>query len=300
VFDKLFRLSAPEGTRMTRIYISVLFALTLFITAGQAKAEFTLTKLTVTQTVPGNFGTDLMAIVCPAGTKVISGGWSTEALDGRFLMVWVSRQVANSWRIMTVNTHPVVNLRITGHAVCASGVSGLGSYSAPLGPVNVGGNAGNGANAFCPNGGIPTGGGFDSNFPNPAFLVPTQSRPDYGNTWYSSEYNSTGQAKSFTAYVTCMTGVSGWVTPRFGNWVSFRGQASDMTSVDCLAGEFAVGGGFVTGISTSSPSTTTQLVRTFVSAPSPTIRVRWFARAFNVNEWDWAHLQPVVQCLHLN
>ena len=81
-----------------------------------------------------------------------------------------------------------------------------------------------------------------------------------------------------------------YLTPRFGNWVTFRNQASEMTSVDCLSGEFAVGGGFVTTISTSAPSSTTQLVRTFVSAPSPTIRTRWFARAFNANEFDWAHL----------
>jgi hypothetical protein len=275
-----------------------LFALTLFITATQAQAAFTLSYGNLTQTVPAN-GTDLMTVTCPAGTKVISGGWESNSTAGRYLMVWVSRQVANTWRIMTVNTHPSQSYAITGYAVCASGVSGLGSYAAPW-TVNVPGHSANGYSGSCPNGGIPTGGGFDSNFPDPAQLIPTQTRPTFTNEWYSSEYNSTSQSKAFTLYVTCMTGVSGSVTPVYGNWAApFRNGPSTSVSASCFSGSFAVGGGFVTSLTTSFPSSTVQFVRTFISRPS-TNQLTWTARTHNANQFDWGNLQPVVQCLHLN
>ena len=240
-----------------------------------------------------------MSIFCPAGTKVVSGGWETNSTAGQHLMVWVSRQVSNHWRIMTVNQHPTQAFSITGYAVCASGVAGLGSYSSALGPINVAGNAGNGGNAFCPSGGFPTGGGFDSNFPNPGHLIPTSTRPAAVNQWYSSEYNSTAQSKAFTVYVTCLTGVAGTVTQRFGNWVAFRNGPSVESPVDCLSGEVAIGAGYVSTITTASPSTAIQLVRTFINRPS-TNTVRWVVRGYNANAFDWANLRPVVQCLRVN
>jgi len=286
---------------MTRIFTSVLFALTLLITTHHASAALTLSYGTATHTVPAqNSGTptDLMTITCPTGTVVVSGGWESNSTAGQFLMVWVSRQVANTWRIMTVNHHPTQPFAITGYAVCASGISGMGSYSSSL-SVSVNGFSGSSGNAFCPNGGFPTGGGFDSNFPNAAQLIPIQTRPAAGNQWVSAEYNSTSTSKAFTVYVTCLTGVSGSVTQQFGNWVAFRNGPSVEASVDCSPGEFAIGAGFVSTITTSSPSTTTQLVRTFINRPS-TNTVSWAVRGFNANQFDWANLRPVVQCLRVN
>lgn len=284
---------------MTRIYLAVLFSLTVALSATPAHAAFTLSYGTTTNTVAANNGTDLMTVACPAGAKVISGGWEANSEAGKYLMVWVSRQVANAWRIMTVNTHPSQSYSITGYAVCASGVNGLGSYSSSI-AVNVAGNSGATGSAYCPNGGIPTGGGFDSNYPNPNYLVPTETRPGYQNTWITGEYNSTNQSKAFTAYITCMTGVSGSVSQRYGSWSSaFRNGPSATTSVSCNANEFAVGGGFATSLTTASLPDFRRYLRVIYTGPS-TNKITWLARAHNANQWDWGYVMPYVQCLLLN
>src|SRR5687767_9862871 len=119
---------------MIRLCVSVLIAIALFANAAPAKAALNLSYPTDYQTIPPN-STNLMQVDCPAGTRLVSGGWHSVPSQGRYLMVWVSRQVLNSWRIMTVNKHPTAFLSITGYAICASGVSGLSSYSASDGPI---------------------------------------------------------------------------------------------------------------------------------------------------------------------
>jgi hypothetical protein len=284
---------------MIRIYFSVFVALIWLASAAPAKAALTLSHPTVTNTIPAN-GTDFMVVTCPAGTKVLSGGWTASNSAAPNLMVWVSRQVLNTWRIMTVNKHPSSSFNITGFAVCAGGVAGISSYFATVTPVNVPAFNAAGANAFCTNGGIPTGGGFDSNFPDPSKLIPVMSYPNFGNQWFSAEYNSTNTQKAFSAFVTCGTGLSATVTPRFGTQVAFSNGLSAEASVECDAGDFAVGGGYVTSVSSSNPEIAWQKVRTFSNRPTATNWRRWTVRAHNANQFDWAFITPVAQCLHLN
>jgi len=285
---------------MIRLYVSILFAIALLASAGSAKAALTLSYAHQYHTIPPN-STDLMDVSCPAGTKVVSGGWDAQPSQGRYLMVWVSRQVANMWRIMTVNKHPTAHLSITGYAVCASGVSGLSSYVASE-PVNVPGGITQGGNASCPSGGLPTGGGFDSNFPNPAHLIPTGTYPNPQGLWYSQEFNSTSTSKSFTAFISCTTNLpaAASVTARWGTAVSFRNGSSVLASMDCGSGEVAIGGGHLTSITTGSPSATTQLVRTTANRPDLTNPRRWTVRGYNANQFDTAYIVPVVQCLDVN
>ncbi len=215
------------------------------------------------------------------------------------MMVWVSRQVGNGWRIMTVNKHPTAYLALTGWAVCASGVSGLTSYFYALSSVNVPSHNGGGALAYCPSGGIPTGGGFDSNYPDPAKLIPIATYPAYQNQWYSAEYNSTNMSETFSVLITCTKNLNATVTPRIGTQVSMRnGWAA--SSVDCNVGDIAIGGGFFTTVVTSTPETSIQKVRTFTSMPTLTNSRRWTARADNANQYDWGYVTPYAQCLHLN
>lgn len=280
---------------MARLCVSILFALALLVPATHAKAALTLSYPTVTQSVPPNTG-DLMTVTCPAGTKVVSGGWQTNPSNGPYLTVWVSRQVANTWRIMTVNKHPSAFLGITGYAVCASGVAGLTSYFQTV-AVNVPGFSGLSGNVPCSSGGIPTGGGFDSNFPDPAQLIPHASYPGFTNVWTSSEYNSTNQSKAFTSFVTCTTNLNGTVTPRSGSTVNFGNGASATLAVDCNVGDYAIGGGYYT-LASGSLSTTLQLVRTITNRPEPTNSRRWLVRAYNGNT-SQAQVIPYAQCLHL-
>lgn len=282
---------------MTRLFVSVLFALALFIPAGHAKAALTLSYQTVVQDIQPMSG-DLMTINCPAGTRVVSGGWQEPPAYGPHLAVWVSRQVANGWRVMTYNTHPSAVLFITGYAVCASGVAGITSYFSSA-TVNVPAFSGASGSVACASGGLPTGGGFDSNFPQPSQLIAHGSYPSFGNTWTASEYNSTNAAKSFTAFVTCLTNVSGFVTPTNGSTVSFGNGASATQTVTCNFGDLAVGGGFYT-LASGSLSTTLQSVRTITNRPDTTNSRRWFVRAYNANPFEQAQLIPYAQCLHVN
>ena len=219
---------------MTRLFMSVFVALALFISATHAKAALTLSYPLVTQTIPPNSG-DLLTVNCPAGSRVLSGGWHANPAYGPWLMVWVSRPIGSTtWRVMTVNKHPTAFLGITGYAVCASGVAGLTTYSATIGPVNVPGFSGQARSVPCSGGpGFPTGGGFDSNFPDPAQLIPHASYPGPGNVWTSSEYNSTNQNKAFTAFVNCATNLPGFVSAVTGNTTNFGNGASPVLTIDC-------------------------------------------------------------------
>jgi hypothetical protein len=281
---------------MIRIVFGVLFALVLLGTAAPAKAAFNVQVVSTFNNIPPN-QTDLMSINCPAGTVVVSGGWNASPGQAPSLNVWVSRQIVNGWRIMTNNLSNAFQA-IHGYAVCASGIAGLSSYSSSV-PVNVPSfNTGVGT-TFCPSGGIPTGGGFDSNFPNPAHLIPVANLPANQNQWTGWEYNSTSSAKAFTLFITCTKNLNGSVIFRAGNQVSFKNTYGEAT-VDCNAGDFAIGGGFVSTILTSSPEVTVQKVRTFRNMPSLTNRRRWVVGTHSSNQFDFAFVTPYAQCLHLN
>jgi hypothetical protein len=282
---------------MTRIYVGVLFALMLLGRAAPAKAAFTLSYATDYHTIaPGQ--TDLMSINCPSGTVVASGGWNIAPDQGQALNVWVSRQIGNGWRIMTKNTHATAYLSVAGYALCASGVAGMSSYSTVFSPINVPSfNPGTGL-GYCPSGGIPTGGGFDSNYPNPQDLIVTASYPAYQNQWFDSEYNSTSSGKSYSLLITCTKGLSAYVRQQWGTQIGFTKGSSALASVDCNAGEYAIGGGFLTAVGTADPGYAIQRVRVSGNFPTTSNVRRWNARAYNNNQFDWAYLTPVAQCLH--
>jgi hypothetical protein len=280
---------------MIRRFISILVAAAPIALASQAQALPTLTYQTVTQSAPPNSG-DLMTINCPAGTKVLSGGWETNSANGPYVMVWVSRQVGNGWRVMMVNQHPSASIGFTGYAICASGVPGLATSTTSIGPVNVPGKSGKAQAVPCSNG-LPTGGGFDSNFPNPSLLIPHASYPGPTNVWTSSEYNSSNVDKTFTAFVTCATGLPGTVTPVQGGTVNFAPGASSVLNIDCNQGDLAVGGGYYT-LASGSLSSTVQLVRTVRNRPDTGNSRRWTVRAYNANAFAQAQIIPFVQCLH--
>jgi hypothetical protein len=286
---------------MTRIYLSVLLALTALVVTNPANAQLTLSYPTVTHTIPAAVGstpgTDWLEINCPSGTKVVSGGWTTSSTAAPHIMVWVNRQVGNSWRIMTLNQSSST-FTITGTAVCAAGV-GLTTYFTSVG-VNVPSFSGAGGNVPCSSGGIPTGGGFDSNFPNPGILIPVMTYPTFQNQWNSTEYNSTNTTRAFTAFVTCMKNVSATVTPVFGNWVTWQNGLSPEAFVECNPGDVAIGGGYVSSVTSSNLPFAYQRVRTMRNGPTATNSRRWTVRANNANQFDWASIRPVAQCLHLN
>jgi hypothetical protein len=286
---------------MTRIFMGVVLAMGLFLSAGQARAALTLSYPVDSHTIPPAGGTDLMQVFCPAGTVVVSGGWNANAGQGQYLMVWVSRQIGNSWRIMTVNTHPTSSMSITGYAVCASGINGLSSYSVTAGPVNVPAFSEEVSYVSCTNGGIPTGGGFDSNFPDPNKLVPTKTKPatSAGVSWSTTEVNVTNTAKTFTAYATCTKNLNGTVTERATPLVSIPANSWAATSVDCPVGDYAIGGGYITGLD-FAPTPSMSLVRTFGNLPTSSNSSRWIAKVFNSNAAVVAGLTPYADCLHLN
>ena len=285
---------------MKRLIMGLSLAVALSVISTEAKASFTLTYAIDSHSVPPN-GTDLMQVFCPAGTVLTSGGWDTTAAQGKFLMVWVSRQVGNSWRIMTVNTHPTASLGINGYAVCGFGLAGLSSTAVSLGPVNVPAFSRGSGSVFCNNGGIPTGVGFDSNFPDPAKLIPIQATRDGSGFGTVVEYNSTNQAKAFTIYMTCTRIPNGSISVRSGFQTTIPGNSSaTVSSLDCPAGDVAVGGGFVTSVGGVNPTVSTQRVRTYGNLPITSNPFRWMARAVNSNTADSAFLTPYAYCLHIN
>ncbi len=271
---------------MTRMFVGALSAVTLFTAATQAEASLSLTYAYDYEVIDPQ-GTMWIQAACPIGTVLLSGGWDTSTGNAPYLFVWVSRPVNNSWRVMAKNFHPSALIAVQGYAVCASGVSGLNSYV--YSQVGTAPGSG-GVLLICPSGGVPTGGGFDSNYPDPNQLFPKDTHP--GTTqWFTQEVNPQSGNKTYTAYINCARNLPGYVTPRTSG-VMIEPNSWATVSASCYTGELAVGGGF----EVSSLGGSDSLMRTFSNAPMDASN--WSAGAYSTSYWG--AVNAYAQCLHLN
>jgi hypothetical protein len=277
---------------MTRMLAGALSALALLTAATQAQAITVTPAYSYVVVGPGQPA--IAQASCPKGTVLLGGGWNTNPSEGRYLNVWVNRPISTYiWRVMAVNSHPSATLSIVAYAMCASGVSGLSSYSYST-SVWVPSGGGMTGTLYCPWGGVPTGGGFDSNYPYARDLVPYASYPDYSNNWIAGEYASSFGDKSFTAFVTCAVNLPGSVYTVFGSQTRiYPPYGSVSTTSTCYNGDVALGGGF---FNTVVPLSEMQYVR-----PTGSMlygRSQWVTTAFNDTRYNYGYVTAFVRCVH--
>jgi len=184
---------------------------------------------------PGSTGSTTAA--CPAGTVATGGGFSV-GLD-----VWVYTQAknGNGWTAVAKN-NAGVNRPMAVYAECLTYPSA--STAQVQNTITVDAGALNSQTAVCPAGSVVTGGGYTG---APDGTLWTFASWQNGNGWMVSEKNSSGAAKNFTVYATCLSG-TGLSTVKATNTGNIPAGGNGFVEVACPAGKVPTGGGF--GLST--------------------------------------------------
>jgi hypothetical protein len=183
--------------------------------------------------IPANT-TENKTIVCPAGSVVVSGGYSHQA----DIRVWQSMKSENGWHITATNSHTGPrNLTITATCLFNSNGTSNSVYeeksAVPNGLTQISVN--------CPSGSLVTGGGWS--IENNLGLIVFQSTKS-GNGWQVDLYNPTDKSPDITVYAICLNGVSGstFQNESIKNKVPPNSTAS--AQKDCPMGSFVTGGGY--------------------------------------------------------
>jgi hypothetical protein len=159
------------------------------------------------------------------------------------LDVWVYAQAqnGNGWTVLAKN-NAGANRPMTVYVECLTYPSAVTTQV----PNTVTVNAGNVAsqNAVCPAGSVVTGGGYTG---APDGTLWTFASWQNGNGWMVSERNTSGVAKTFTVYATCLYGTS-LSTVKKTNTGDIPAGGNGFVEVSCDSGKVATGGGF--GLST--------------------------------------------------
>ena len=175
--------------------------------------------------------------VCPAETVAVGGGFSV----GLDVLVYTQARNGNGWTAVAKNNAGADRPMVV-YAECLT----YNSASAVQVNNSVTVNAGTfgSQTAACPAGSIVTGGGYTS---SPDGTMWTYASWQNGNGWQVSERNTSGAAKSFNVYATCLSGTP-FTTVKVTNTGDIPGSGNGFVAVTCPAGKLATGGGF--GLST--------------------------------------------------
>lgn len=246
-------------TRKARVFVGVLFVLTLFITLFAAYPRAKAATIGVGYVSGGawldsNEANPFIVVSCPSGQLLLGGGWSSSSTD---MYVWRSMQLgtSNSWMIGATNKSSTRQY-VSVWAACASGSIGSASARSISKTVTVSGHNTGCATLLCTSPrSIASGGGFNSSSYDPSVLSLTTTRPtnDGDGEWKSCFYNPTTTNKTFTAYAVCTNLLSG------GNYRVVLGSGASIpgggnTGYDyayCNSDEKAISGGFETWLSDS-------------------------------------------------
>ncbi|MBN1439024.1 MAG: hypothetical protein JW929_06390 [Anaerolineales bacterium] len=171
--------------------------------------------------------------VCPAGTVVTGGGFST----GTDVLVYTQAKNGNGWVAVAKNNFGA-DRTLTVYAECLT----YPSASTVMVDNTVSVNAGSYASqtAVCPAGSVVTGGGYTSS-PDGSMWV--YANWQVGNNWQVSERNYGGSPKTFHVYAVCLSGTP-LTTVRQDATGNLPASGNGFVAATCPAGRVATGGGW--------------------------------------------------------
>ncbi len=170
---------------------------------------------------------------CPAGTVVTGGGFSVNP----GVLVYTQAQNGNGWTAVAKNNTATVQ-NLTVYAECLSYPSAATVQVQNNVTVGVASSASQ--TAVCPAGSVVTGGGYTS---SPDGTMWTYASWQNGNGWMVSEQNTSGPAKSFNVYATCLSGTS-LATVKATNTGPIPASGNGSVQTACPAGKVPTGGGW--------------------------------------------------------
>lgn len=196
--------------------------------------QISVQQISAQISIPAN-STETKTITCPAGSIVVSGGFSHQS----GIQVWQSKKDGNGWRITATNSDsPAKELTITATCLFNSkGTSSAVSEEKPALP-----NDNTIITASCPSGTQVTGGGWsvENNIPVKVFISAKS-----GSGWQISVYNPTDSSPKITAFAICLTGASGSTSQYDKKENKVPANSTASAQMDCPAGSYVTGGGFI-------------------------------------------------------
>jgi hypothetical protein len=173
-------------------------------------------------------------VECPAGSIVVSGGYSHQL----GIRVWHAMKDGNGWRIFANNIHGSARkLIVTTTCIFNSG----GTSSQTFKQENINANGTTQLTTTCPSGSVVTGGGWVLGN-NTAVRILQSSKA--GNGWQITVGNASSETPLVNVYAICLSGVSGSTSQAQSteNKVPPNGTAN--AEQLCPTGSHVTGGGF--------------------------------------------------------
>jgi hypothetical protein len=173
-------------------------------------------------------------VTCPAGSIVVSGGFSHQL----GIRVWHAMKDGNGWRIFANNTLGSART-LTVTATCIFNAGGTSDQTSKQ--ENISANGTTQLTTACPSGSVVTGGGWVLGN-NIAVRILKSSK--IGNGWQITVDNTSSETPLVNVYAVCLSGVTGSTSQAEStdNKVPANGTAN--AEQLCPAGSHVTGGGF--------------------------------------------------------
>ena len=176
---------------------------------------------------------------CPRGGKVVGGGAVLGSATTQTLNTSYPVFDERTWAVRVNNTDQVNPSQFRVYAVCVSGVADYQLIEG-LGVDNPGGTRST-AQAFCPSGTVPLGGGGDLTSPLTTSAL-NSSRP-IRNGWRVTAVNSDATDDDFVLpYVVCGQQPAGWQQVT-GTASTLKPFAQGQAAAECPSGASVLSGG---------------------------------------------------------
>jgi hypothetical protein len=176
-------------------------------------------------------------VTCPAGSIVVSGGFSHQP----GVRVWHSMKDGNGWRIFANNTQGSARTLIVT-ATCIFNAGGTSDQT--FTQVNINANSTTQLTSTCPSGSLVTGGGWVLGN-NTAVSILQSSKA--GNAWQITVDNASNETPLVNVYAVCLSGVSGSTSQAQSTDNKVPGNSTANAEQLCPVGSHVTGGGFAIG-----------------------------------------------------
>lgn len=190
------------------------------------------TKQTVSQTSIPAGSTGSATSTCPDGTVVVGGGFAGNSN----LVVYTSMKQGNGWIAYGYNGSAGPQL-INAYAVCLYNASGA-TVTQVLKQVDVPVGGFGRAEATCPAGSVPTGGGWASNK-----RLEMYNSNNTNTGWEVYARSKSPNSEVLNGYALCLSGTTATIQEK-GTQISIAAGTAGWDRVLCPEGSLVTGGGF--------------------------------------------------------
>lgn len=176
--------------------------------------------------------TNSATATCPEGSVVVGGGFAANTN----LVVYTSMKEGNGWRVYAANTSGSSQL-LNAYAVCLYKTTGA-TVTQVLKQVQVPAGGYGHAEAICPAGSVPTGGGWASNA-----RLEIYNSNNMTTGWEVYARSKSANTELLNGYAICLSGTTATIQQK-GTQTSVAASTTGWGSILCPEGSLVTDGGF--------------------------------------------------------